>query len=789
MQVNFLSASTPIQKQYSLSERKKLQKESYPNIHRFTSYQYEVETIEDFFEAINGHAEIGNCLLKGHLQRKLENESRAGSTSPESLTQWICLDLDGVSGYNTVDEFLKDIGCGDTDYILQWSASQDVDHEPGELHCHVFMLLQEETHPNLLKLWLKYTNLSTTRISTQLKLARSQNALLWPLDITTCQNDKLLYIAPPIFGDGLTDPLVAKNQARISLVKKKFISLELELGAQPSDKEIQAQELQTLNRLRKENKLPLRRKFKYATDMDTQYLVNPEPGQYTGIKTERGFVYLNINGGDSWGYYHPVDNPAFIYNFKGEPTYRTQDILPAYWDEIKARVQNLEPDSGGSVYLAFRDFESATYWNGVYNSAEDRLIKLAQAKSESQLRHFMKQHGQPLGDFIPDWDMSWDPNSKTILDQKARRLNMYKPSLYFRRPFVSQPVVPPTIERVIQHALADDDKTYEHFLNWLAVIVQTLGMTQTAWVLHGTQGTGKGLLYNQVLTPLFGEENVTSRRMEELGSDFTEFMKHKFVVFIDEVQAGDSFFYDKIAAKLKNLIVEPRISVREMYKPSTIMANHSNLIFASNHARPVSIAPDDRRFNVAGYQDQPISVTDSDIDALAGEVGAFYDYLGTRQADREAARRPLETTDRKRIIDASRPSVDIAIEALKGGDLQFFVEMLVDQPELIQPKNLTSYDRFEGLLHQLRSTGRARLSRDELLIIMRWCVEKVPDTPNKFTAYLRHHNLDLEPLWVNGKTQRGLDIGAWRSGLLDSATTSTTSTESSPDQSDPDSQT
>lgn len=776
MKVNFLSAGIPIQKQYSLTQREKLQKQSYPNIHRFTSFDYDITNLEDFYEAVVAHAEAGNCLLKGTLQRKLVNESRAGSTSPETLTKWICLDLDGVSGYNTVDEFLKDIGCGQTDYILQWSASQDVDHEPGELHCHLFMLLEEETHPSLLKRWLKSINLSTTRITSQLELARSQNALLWPLDITTCQNDKLLYIAPPLFGEGLSDPLADSNRARISLVQKTYRTLELSLGSLPNEQAIQSSELSELNRLRKQAGLKIRRKFTYETDMDTQYLANPEPGQYTGIKTERGFVYLNINGGDSWGYYHPVDNPAFIYNFKGEPVYRTQDLLPAYWDEIKARVQNLEPDSSGHVYLAFRDFESATYWNGIYSNAEDRLVKLAQAKSESQLRHFMKQHGQPLGDFIPDWDMKWDPHSKTTLDQKKRKLNIYKPSRYFARPCVMQTSVPPTIDYVIKHVVGGDPDTYEHFLNWLAVIVQTLGMTQTAWVLHGTQGTGKGLLFNKIITPLFGDENVTSRRMEELGSDFTEFMKNKFVVFVDEVQAGDSFFYDKVAAKLKNLIVEPRISVREMYKPATIMPNHANLIFASNHPRPVSIAPDDRRFNVGGYQGTPIDVSDSDIDCLASEVGAFYDYLGTRTADREAARRPLETHDRQRIIDNSRLSVDIAVEALKGGDLEFFVDLLVDQPELIQPKNLTTYDRYEGLLHQIRSDNRTRLSRDEVLIIMRWCVEKVPDTPNKFTAYLRHHNLELEPIWVNGKTQRGFDVGAWKNGLPSSATTSNSST-------------
>lgn len=759
MQVNFLSAGRPIVKQYGLSPRKQIKKESYPNVHRFSSYDYEIENIEDFYEAVKAHAEAGNCLLKGTLQRPLKGESRAGSTSPESLTRWICLDFDGVSGFDTIDEALNAIGCGNTDYILQWSAGQSVECPKEEIHCHVFMLLEEETHPSLLKRWLKSINLSVTQFTSQLKLAKSQNALLWPLDITTCQNDKLLYIAPPTFLDGLTDPIQGK---RIIMERRDFRRLELNVSTLPNEGAIEAQELSELNRLRKEHGLKARRKFKFSTDMDTRYLENPEPGQYTGIKTERGFVYLNINGGDSWGYYHPVDNPSFIYNFKGEPVYRTQDLLPAYWEEIKARVQNHEPDAGGNVYLAFRDFETATYWNGVYSAADDRIVKLAQAKSESQLRHFMKQHGQPLGDFIPDWDMRFDPHSKSVVDQKNRRVNMYRPSRFFARPFAFQTEVPPTIARVVHHALGSNDEVYERFLNWLSVIVQSLNMTQTAWVLHGTQGTGKGLLFNHILTPLFGEDNVTSRRMEELGSDFTEFMKNRFIVFIDEVQAGDNLFYDKIAAKLKNLIVEPRISVREMYKPSQVMRNYCNLIFASNHARPVSIAPDDRRFNVAAYQPEPIQITGADIEDIASEIGAFYDYLGTRTADKELARRPLDTIDRQRIINASRPSVDIAIDALKEGDYDFFEDMLVGDVATIPAKNLTRYDQFAGLLHKIRKENRTKVSRDDLMVILRWCVDRVPDSPNKFTAFLRHHNLELEPMWIDGKTQRGLDVGTWR---------------------------
>jgi hypothetical protein len=249
--------------------------------------------------------------------------------------------------------------------------------------------------------------------------------------------------------------------------------------------------------------------------------------------------------------------------------------------------------------------------------------------------------------------------------------------------------------------------------------------------------------------------------MEELGSDFTEFMKNKFIVFIDEVSSGNNLFFERVTAKLKNLIVEPRISVREMYKPSVVMSNFSNLIFASNSPRPVSIAPDDRRFNVAKYQENPIQITSDEIAILAMELPDFYSYLMTRHAGTDAARTPIVTEDRMRIINLSRASIDIAIEALTRGDLRFFMEMLVERPEILSPRIQMAYDQYRCLIEEIKETKRTKLNRDELIIIFRWCVDNVPEAPNKFTSMLNHHGLRLKPVWTGETSVRGYDVGEW----------------------------
>lgn len=67
------------------------------------------------------------------------------------------------------------------------------------------MLLSYEAHPHQIKDWLGKLNLDIALLRKNIKLNRAATTLLWPLYITTCQDNKLLYIAPPNLGDGLTD--------------------------------------------------------------------------------------------------------------------------------------------------------------------------------------------------------------------------------------------------------------------------------------------------------------------------------------------------------------------------------------------------------------------------------------------------------------------------------------------------------------------------------------------------------------------------------------------------------
>lgn len=754
MDVFFLSADKPIVKSYELGPQNELIKHSYPFVYEVTSHEEHPKSLQDLAALMQKYAKLGRCMVKGKLQRSLVKESRKGSTDSEEKTDWICLDLDGIEGYQTVDLFLEAIGCGDTEYVVQWSSSMGIENKAG-FRCHIFMRLDQPAHPQLLKYWLQDLNLRV--LDSQLELTKTGNSLRWPLDVTTCQNDKLLYIAPPHLGPGIKDPFPGNK--RISYVKKKRQLLTLPYPI-PTRDALRDRIDKKVQELRVINNLPKRKSSKYKFSGAVEYMVNPDSATITEMKTERGFVYFNLNGGDSWAYYHPEDNPNFIFNFKGEPTYKTEDLLPEYWARLQQNAATYQPNSQGLIYFAFRDFKTSNYFNGFYDTNNDKL-ELAMAKSESQLRQFMKQHGQSLGDFIPDWNLVWDPHSPNVVDPTKNELNTFQPSQYFliqRLPHVTR--VPPTIYKVIDHVLGHDPATIDHFLNWLACVVQFQNRTGTAWVWQGTQGTGKGVLFHQIITPLLGEVNVVSKRMEELESEFTGYMENKFIVFIDEIEAGKSLYHSKVTAKLKNLIVEPTISIRRMYTPAYMAPNYASMIFASNKPASVEIAPDDRRFNVGPYQSTPIQLTATEVDVdIPAELTDFYAFLKQYKADPDRARKPLISAARSTLIDISRTAIDTVSDALLSGNLEFFWEHLsTAKGQGLNPIQNMKYTPFRELVVDLVNTQDPKLTRDDLYTIMEWCVGGMPQSPHKFTALLKHHRIHLTQIWKNNRNVRGIDV-------------------------------
>lgn len=767
MQITFLSASIPLTKTYTKQPDGTVEKSSYPNVWEVTSHYENVSTLDELKEKIDAHAALGHCLLKGNTLRPLTCESRKDSTDRSAPTAFLCLDFDGiepsVNRVNedgvmvpttvTVDYILSAMGLGDVSYILQWSGSMGIGSN--QLRCHVFIMLTQPMPAPVIKQWLIQKNHEVHILREHQALTRTGCALTWGLDITACQSDKLIYIAPPII-KGMKNPLGAKP--RISIVEKPHATFSLHtVSINSSDKNKQLTETR-IAQLREKADLP-KRKLTYKHVGNHEVLAKPGECTVTGMKVDRGFVYLNLDGGDSWGYFHPENNPDYIFNFKGEPTYLTKELLPSYWETLQTQAYRVT--STGVIHLAFLDRLTSTYYRGTYNPDQD-LLDILPAKNETMLRHYAEANGLRLGNIIPEWTIAFNPLNPERVDFEARTINTFERTPYMKQVVKRVATCPPKIFSIINHVMANDTKAVDHFINWLACIAQNLSRTRTAWVLHGTQGTGKGILFERVLAPLFGSNQTIIKRSAELNERWTDFAENKFIVFIDEIQTSALQDEAGVIATIKSMITNTTIQVRALYKGAYSVLNFTNWIFSSNQSDPVTVPKNDRRFNVSPYQSKPFpKPTDEWLDSLETELAAFFNYLMSYEVNKERAATPLENEARDNLIQLSQTTAESTASAIQEGDFTYFIDQLptdnthrysIQDQEKIDKYRRTLYD----LLTRTRTDGACNLSRDELFNIFDYTVGGMNKSPTSFAKYLGHRQIYVKSVAIAGRTVRGI---------------------------------
>jgi len=1029
MKLIFLKASISLTKTYVKQKDGTLEKYPYPNAYEFTSIEEPCTDIKRLEQLIRKHAALGHCMLKGSIAKPLMNESRKGSTDSNAATDWIVLDLDGIPNLTTVSAFLKELGLDDISYVIQYSASYGIENK--DLRAHVFMQLSKPMAAPLLKQWLIGINHQVATLRNAMSLTKTGNALSWPLDITACQNDKLIYIASPVLKGGIKDPM--NNKSRITFVAGKNATLTIP-STIASTEANRALTHARIDDLRKATGLPSR-KYVYKMVGANQVLTKPDSATISEMKTDRGYVYFNLNGGDSWAYYHPENNPDFIYNFKGEPTYVTKELLPEYWEELTQ--QSVKISSSGLMYLTFLDRKTSVYYRGTYDPGLD-LLDLVPAKNETQIRHFAKQYGIPLGDFIPEWSMIFDPQSRIRVDQTTKTINTYEPTIYGKAKAKKVMHIPPMITRTISHALNDDAEIFDHFINWLACIFQYKVRTKTAWILHGVEGclagdtvldfnrgtrrggrpltvkdafaktqgtyklgtgkgktwqpgivtrtksvkdgmtigfheiyriveagekqlyalttntgrsirvsmlhpfmrpdgsftnlhdlqpgdevvvegdhndhiaeprgrlprhttysiphhpyawkqivggkdykrmhtarlvveadmnnmsldefisiirndaaraaqllylsvdeivhhadenplndalsnlkvidklnhdqhhaksvglgmistkietvasiiadgiemtydltmkapyqnyiangfavhnTGKGAMMHKIIRPLLGLNQTSVRPMEDLNEKYNDFLLNKFVTFIDEIEAKALNNEKGVGARLRNWITEPTIAIRAMWTGSGEYDNRTNLIFASNKPEPVVLTLNDRRHNVARFQPNKLQLSEADLDQIETELQAFHDYLMAYKADKALSGQVIDTQDRQTMISISETSVDVAVNNVINGNMEFFIDQLPSDDTY--KRNALRANKVEDYKEVLLTilartnpqTGACHISRDELHVMFDYTVGNVPETANKFTSMLKHHRIHMTKVWIDSRALQGI---------------------------------
>lgn len=753
MDITFLQAHMPLQKRFDEHG-----KHSYPQAYEFTSHTLPVTTLKEFHYLVDKQAENGNCLLKGTLERALVEESRAGSTNKDTFTRWLCFDADGLTGVHNAEEFLTRLGLGGYSYVLQWSSSAFLRHHDQYDHkfnAHIFVFLSEPVSPHRLKLWLKKMNFEAFK--EDLVLTASDMSLRWGLDITTCQNDKLLFIAPPDVHAPYEDTIQGERITCIEHELGDEIPVDLLCLDDLDPEKIQKQELNIINDLRLEKGLDKKRATAFnLKGTNTQYLANPSQAKITDVKEDRGFVYFNFNGGDSWGYYHPADNFDFIFNFKGEPTYKTEELLPAYYVfKLKEAGQK---KAGGRQAIGFRGMQDGAVYNGFYDADKDE-IELFMARRAADVIIFLAEYGVEV-ESLPTFRLIHDPHhTGPRIDLEKKQINLFVKSELER---VSTPCTnpTPTIDKIISHVVGPDN--VQHFINWLAFVIQTKKASGTGWAFHGSQGTGKGILFHRILKPMLGYHNALQLRTANFEDSYNGFLENALLINVDEVDVPESRKDKQIMADLKNYMTEPTVSIRKMYSNVYEVPNRTNWIFSSNQRNPIIVEMTDRRFNIADYQPVPLIVTDDELEQVDTELPALMHHLLIYPVDERQAQTARTTKAKIDMQALSETSVDEIANALLNGRAHVLYSYCENEDEVLDLDHKLVIQKYNQLVREVVCDGRDRFTRSDLRILFEATVGHVPATPAKFTKYLRHHGLNVGSNRIDGRTERGSLVVLWK---------------------------
>ncbi|QIB67124.1 hypothetical protein [Kineobactrum salinum] len=518
----------------------------YPLIKHFNSTDYEVEKsregLRERVKYIQTHAARGDCMLKGYLTKPLSNESRAGAVDRDAPTENLILDIDGLTlptlpafepplDRTVLQEACEHIIQGlpapfhDVSYIVHASSSLGMKGQ--KISLHIEFWLSGPTAPRALKEYVTYLNFAVELFNKNLTLTASGTALSYGLDRSVVDNTHIIYIGTPRFFDGLVDPIPDEND-RIFLVEKTNLTLAL---AEEIEKHADASKnrratTERVNALRATMGLPPHKEKSQMVSVNGQRIhvvTNPEEVAMTFAADNGDFVAYNVNGGDSAAYYVLKHKPQIVRNFKGEPNFLFEIADPeTYHWHLEQFIGKVEPGKEtGKVPpmpLVFRDEASNGYYNALLNTETGQIARIAKA-SRDGLPDWMVQYEGVMPDNVPIWNFQFNPQRDQSICFTDRFLNKYIPSEYMRydNAMPSNYTAPlsydtglelerycPVIAELILHVVGRDVATFNHFLNWLATAIQIKDKLATAWILQGTQGTGKGIFFDNILTPWSG---------------------------------------------------------------------------------------------------------------------------------------------------------------------------------------------------------------------------------------------------------------------------------------------
>ena len=241
--------------------------------------------------------------------------------------------------------------------------------------------------------------------------------------------------------------------------------------------------------------------------------------------------------------------------------------------------------------------------------------------------------------------------------------------------------------KALLNNLCSKSEYLEYFVNWLSCALTTKKKIGTSIFFRGIPGTGKGVLWEQLICYFVGDNYVQVLENDTLKSNFTpKGLEKSLFVLANEIKA-DFRDGNNTYEKLKMYITDSTLRIEEKGVQAFNAPNHFNLILFSNNDVPLQIQGGDRRYSIFATKSRTLAevakndfglTIDLFIKEIQKERDNFLIDLVCYSYSFDKARKCLDTEEKERIYRASMTKIEILADKVKTLDKNFFMNDIME---------------------------------------------------------------------------------------------------------------
>lgn len=340
------------------------------------------------------------------------------------------------------------------------------------------------------------------------------------------------------------------------------------------------------------------------------------------------------------------------------------DRLTVEMDDVREQEAAAQKEGAGGLSLALERYVYLYPSDSAWDKTEAQVVPLSALRyAIADCFNFWVSH--PYRQQVNQDNLVFDPSESV---NEETHINMFTG-------FVMQPKEEPSkagpIHQLVLHLCNGERDVYRWLLDWLAFPLQHKGSKMASAVLmHSeTQGTGKSLLFEEVLKAIYGRYGATLGQ-HQLESQYTDWRSNLLFALFEEILSRDQKYNH--SGTLKHMITGKTTRIEKKFVSGWEEANYMNAVFLSNEIQPFPLEPSDRRFLVIWPRKKLTEELKAEVLAAIndGGVQAFYHELLQRDLSGFTTHtEPPITKAKERLIDFGRAPWDVFYQDWKADNL------------------------------------------------------------------------------------------------------------------------